>query len=156
VVKIIGTKMDTIDRTILNALQENFPIDSRPFRILSERIQISEEEIIQRVSSLVENKIIRRIGVSLNPKTVGLSTTLIGMDVPEERIEAVANIVNAYTEVTHNYQRDEDYNLWFTIAARSAEEMDRIIKEIREKTGIERMIDLPSVKTFKIRVRFDV
>ncbi|MDI6781609.1 MAG: AsnC family transcriptional regulator [bacterium] len=148
--------MDTVDRTILNALQEDFPVDSRPFRVLSQRIQIGEEEIIQRVNLLVESKIIRRIGVSLNPKAVGLSTTLIGMDVPEEQIEAVTDIVNAYAEVTHNYQRDEDYNLWFTIAARSREEMDRIIEEIREKTGIERMINLPSVKTFKIRVRFEV
>lgn len=148
--------MDTIDRTILNALQEDFPVDSRPFRILAQRIQKSEEEIIQRVNSLVENKIIRRIGVSLNPKKVGLSTTLIGMDVPEERIKAVADIINTYNEITHNYQRDEDYNLWFTIAAKSDEEINRIIKEIQEKTGIERIINLPSTKTFKIRVRFDV
>ncbi|MEK7814220.1 MAG: AsnC family transcriptional regulator [Candidatus Desantisbacteria bacterium] len=148
--------MDTIDRTILNALQEDFPVDSRPFRVLSQRIQISEEEIIQRVSSLVESKIIRRLGVSLNPKAVGLSTTLIGMDVPEERMEAVADIVNAYAEVTHNYQRDEDYNLWFTIAAKSPEEIQKIIEEIREKTGIKRIINLPSTKTFKIRVRFEV
>ncbi len=148
--------MDTIDKIILNALQEDFPVDSRPFRVLSQRIQVSEEEIIQRVSSLVEKKIIRRMGVSLNPKAVGLSTTLIGMDVPEEQIEAVAGIVNAYAEVTHNYQRAEDYNLWFTIAARSEEEMNRIIEEIREKTGIERIINLPSTKTFKIRVRFEV
>ncbi|MBU0701266.1 AsnC family transcriptional regulator [bacterium] len=148
--------MDTIDRTILNALQEDFPIDSRPFRVLSQEIQISEEEIIQRVGSLVDNKIIRRIGASLNPRAVGLSTTLIGMDVPKERIQAVADIVNAYPEVTHNYQRDEDYNLWFTIAAKSGKEMTRIIGEIREKTGIEKIINLPSVKTFKIRVRFEV
>ncbi|MEK7274974.1 MAG: Lrp/AsnC family transcriptional regulator, partial [Candidatus Desantisbacteria bacterium] len=68
----------------------------------------------------------------------------------------VADIVNAYTEVTHNYQRDEDYNLWFTIAAKSPEEIQKIIEEIREKTGIKRIINLPSTKTFKIRVRFEV
>ncbi|OIP36963.1 hypothetical protein AUJ95_08915 [Candidatus Desantisbacteria bacterium CG2_30_40_21] len=148
--------METIDKIILNALQEDFPVDSRPFGVLSQKIQVSEDEIIQRISSMVANKIIRRIGASLNPKAVGLSTTLIGMNVPEERIEAVADIINTYHEVTHNYQRNEDYNLWFTIAAKSAEEMNRIIEEIRKKTGIERIINLPSVKTFKIRVRFDV
>ncbi|MFH1898844.1 MAG: AsnC family transcriptional regulator [Candidatus Desantisbacteria bacterium] len=149
--------MDATDKIILNALQEDFPVDSRPFGVLSQKIGVGEEEIIQRVNSLVENKIIRRIGASLNPKAVGLSTTLIGMEVSEERIGEVVDIVNAYPEVTHNYQRvAEDYNLWFTIAAKSNEGMIGIIEEIREKTGIERIINLPSIKTFKIRVRFEV
>lgn len=148
--------MDAINKTILNALQEDFPVDSRPFRVLSQRIQISEEEIIQRVISLVENKIIRRIGASLNPKAVGLTTTLIGMDVPEDRIGEVADIVDAYPEVTHNYQREGDYNLWFTLAVKSAEEIAFIVDMIRQKTGLKKIINLPSVKTFKIRVRFDV
>ncbi|MBI4752766.1 Lrp/AsnC family transcriptional regulator [Candidatus Desantisbacteria bacterium] len=148
--------MEKIDRIILNALQEDFPVDLRPFGVLAQRIQISEDEIVQRVGSLVEKKIIRRIGASLNPKAVGLTTTLIGMNVPEERIDEVADIVNAYTEVTHNYQREGDYNLWFTLAVKSAEEIEKIVDTIRQKTGIEKIINLPSIKTFKIRVRFDV
>ena len=146
--------MDELDKQILEEIQDNFPVSSHPFRILGEKFGQSEEEIEKRIRKLKREKIISRIGASFASKKVGYESTLVAMKVPPSSLERVADLISCYSEVTHNYERDDDYNLWFTLIAPSKQEIKRIIEKIKADTGVEDILNLPAVNIFKIDVRF--
>ena len=112
------TKLDEMDRRLMQMLQDEFPLDERPWEILAARLGISAEEVLSRTRRLLKEGIVRKIFPVLNAYRLGTcDSTLIAMRVPPERMEEVASIVNEYRTVTHNYEREHDFNLWFTITA---------------------------------------
>lgn len=147
-------RLDTLDKSLLNMLQDELPLLSQPFEELGNRIGISEEDVISRVKRLLEEGVIRRIGPIIDIKKLGGASTLVAMSVPSKRINGTAAIINEYPEVTHNYLRSHRYNVWFIISARSKDRLEEILEEIK-KLGYE-IIDLPATKMFKIRVKFDM
>ena len=146
--------MDALDRHLLNILQSDFPISSHPHRVLGERLGVSEDEAFARVRSLVESGIIRKIGPSFDTRRLGHASALAAARVPSERLQEVADIVSSFSQVTHNYGRDFEYNLWFTLICADEEEMRRVLGEIRASTGISDMHLLPAERMFKIKVNF--
>ena len=148
--------MDDVDRELLNEIQTGFPITGRPFQDLGVRLNCSEEEILTRVRRLKREGIIRRIGGNFDSKGLGFATTLCAARVPEDKIQGFVEVVNRYPEVTHNYLRDNPYNIWFTLVARSSELACRYMEEIKEQTGVRDILNLPSVRIFKILVDFDL
>ncbi|MGB9619482.1 MAG: AsnC family transcriptional regulator [Armatimonadota bacterium] len=148
--------MDEIDRQLLNIAQSDFPIAPRPYKLLGEQVGITEQEALERVRKLVQSGIIRRIGPSFDSKKLGYVSTLVAARVPRDRLEDVAVIVGSFGEVTHNYERDHDYNLWFTIICDSKERLREILDEIRRKTGEAEMYSLPAERTFKIKAEFEL
>jgi len=148
--------LDDIDKKLLTLIQRDFPIASEPYSQIAFTLGISEDEVINRLANLKEEGIIRRIGAIFDSKKLGYHSTLCAMKVPEERIDEVADIVNGYPGVTHNYLRADEYNMWFTLIAKSQEELKRIIGEIKDKSQISDLIDLPATGVFKIRVHFAV
>jgi DNA-binding Lrp family transcriptional regulator len=148
--------MDDVDRALLNEIQTGFPIIGRPFQDLGVRLNCSEEEILTRLRRLKKKGIIRRIGGNFDSKRLGFATTLCAAKVPEEKIRGFIEVVNRYPEVTHNYLRDNPYNIWFTFVARSSELICRYKEEIKEQTGVKEILNLPAVKIFKILVDFDL
>ena len=150
------TVLDDVDRQILNRIQSNFPITPRPFQSIGEDLGLSEEEVLERIQSLKSQKIIRRIGGNFVPEKVGFVSTLCAASVPEERIDQFAETVNCFPGVTHNYQRDNKYNIWFTFIAESMTEIEENLKEISRKTGITDILNLPATKVFKIKAQFKV
>jgi DNA-binding Lrp family transcriptional regulator len=148
--------MDDIDRRILNRIQSRFPIASRPFLTIGEELQLTEDEVIRRVIHLKETGIIRRIGANFVPGKLGFVSTLCAARVPEEHIDRFAEVVNRYPGVTHNYLRDNDVNVWFTFIAPSMEEIEENLQKIAEETGIEKILNLPATKVFKIKAKFEV
>lgn len=148
--------MDSIDKKLLNRIQSNFPVVSHPFQELGEELGLSEAEVIKRIQALKERKIIRRLGGVFDSKKLGYHSTLIAMSVPLEKIEETARIVSSYDGVTHNYEREDKYNLWFTLIAESEEKIEEIITEIRQKTGISDILNLPAIRLYKIKVKFDL
>jgi DNA-binding Lrp family transcriptional regulator len=148
--------MDSIDKKLLNRIQSNFPVAPRPFQVLGEELGLSEAEVIQRIQSLKERKIIRRLGGVFDSKKLGYHSTLVAMRVPPEKIEETARIVSSYNGVTHNYEREDKFNLWFTLIAESKEKIEEIIAEIRQKTGISDILNLPAIRLYKIKVNFDL
>ena len=148
--------MDTIDKKIINRIQSDFPIDARPFRIIAQELGLEEEQVISRIQQLKDNGIIRRIGGNFVPHKVGFVSTLCAAKVPEEKIDRFAAVVNRYTGVTHNYQRENEFNIWFTFIAPSREEIARNLERIAKETGVETILNLPATKVFKIRAKFDV
>ena len=148
--------MDVIDRAILNRIQSNFPITQRPYQTIGEELNLSEDDIIRRLARLKETGVIRRIGGNFVPEKLGFVSTLCAAKVPETRIDSFARVVNRYPGVTHNYQRDNKFSVWFTFIAPSMTEIEENIKQISEKTGITEIINLPAIKVFKIRAHFDL
>ena len=148
--------MDEIDKKILNILQKEFPLEERPFQIVAEKCGISEEETLSRIQKMKDDGIIRRIGAVFDGAKLGRISTLCAACVSEEKIDIFVQIVNANKNVTHNYRRDNEYNIWFTVSAENAEELEKFIKEVKEKTGVTDILDMRAVRTFKINASFDL
>ena len=148
--------MDEMDRMILNEIQSHFPIEARPYQVLGEKLGCSEEEVLQRVQDLKDREVIRRIGANCNSRKLGYTSTLCAAKVPSRLMARFVEVVNSYMGVTHNYRRDHDYNIWFTLIAPSEEKIERILREIVELTEVGEVISLPAERLFKIQVDFEV
>ena len=148
--------MDEMDRMILNEIQSHFPIEARPYQVLAEKLGCSEEEVLQRVQDLKDREVIRRIGANCNSRKLGYTSTLCAAKVPSRLMARFVEVVNSYMGVTHNYRRDHDYNIWFTLIAPSEEKIERILREIVELTGVGEVMSLPAERLFKIQVDFEV
>lgn len=147
-------EMGQTDKQILNELQFNFPITEKPFLEIANRIGISQEEILKRIKDLKDNKIIRRIGPTFEGSKLGYVNTLIAMKVPESKLDEIGQFVSSYDEVTHDYSRDNEYNLWFTLTCKDDQRLNEILSEIKERTGQNAIFSLPAVRKFKINARF--
>jgi DNA-binding Lrp family transcriptional regulator len=148
--------MDDKDRAILNEIQSDFPISTRPYSEVGERVGLSESQVLERVKRLKTDGVIRRIGGNFDSKSLNFRSTLCAAKVPEEDVENFVQVVNAYPGVTHNYQRNHDYNVWFTFIAPSMSYIEGALDEISRATGVTEIINLPAVKRFKIKVDFEV
>ncbi len=146
--------LDKMDRKLLNLVQSQLPIVANPFEELGKKLGISEAEVLERLQKLLDLRIIRRLGAVFDSRKIGYNGTLCAMRVPEERLEEVADIVNAYSGVTHNYLRENEYNMWFTLLAPGTEAVSRILNQIRQDSGIEEILELPAERIFKIKVNF--
>jgi DNA-binding Lrp family transcriptional regulator len=149
-------KMDDTDRAILNRIQSDFPLTLRPYAAIGEEFGLSEEEVLQRLRRLKAKGIIRRIGGNFVPDKLGFVSTLCAASVPEDQVAAFSAVVNAYPGVTHNYQRDNHFNIWFTFIAPSMDEITSNLSEISRKTGITGILNLPATRVFKIKAHFDL
>ncbi len=145
--------MDETDRRILNLIQEEFPLTPRPFERIGADVGISEADALARVKRLKDRGLIRRIGPVLERKRLGYVSALCGVHVPKEMIDEVARDINAHTGVTHNYERDGELNMWFTITKRTAEEIETLLSDIEKRFGL-RIYRFPEKRTFKIKTFF--
>jgi siroheme decarboxylase len=150
------SSMDDTDKAILNRIQSDFPITSYPYQVIGDDLGLSEIEVIERLNRLKNLGFIRRIGGNFVPGKLGFVSTLCAARVPEEKIEQFAQIVNQFSGVTHNYQRDSRYNVWFTFIAPSRAKILENLQLISRQTGIYEIIDLPATKVFKIKAQFDL
>ena len=148
--------LDDINRAILNRIQSDFPVTSRPYRTIAEQLGLAEEDVIKRVLRLKVTGIIRRIGGNFTPDKLGFVSTLCAAAVPEEKISRFAEVVNRYPGVTHNYRRDNRVNIWFTFIAPTMDEINTNLKQIAEETGVTEILNLPATKVFKVRAEFKV
>jgi DNA-binding Lrp family transcriptional regulator len=147
--------MEKIDRLILEEIQREIPLSKEPFKVIGDKIGIEEKEVVKRIRSLMRLNIIKRITPTLNPQKLGYKSSLIAMKVKEERLKEVIGIINKIEGVTHNYLREHNYNLWFTLIAKE-EDMEKIIEDIKRRSGIEDLLRLDSVKPFKLRFTLDI
>nr|NJM03911.1 Lrp/AsnC family transcriptional regulator [Desulfobacula sp.] len=150
------TGIDAINKKLLNNIQMDFPIDPRPFHIIAQKLGLTEDEVIQRIRQMREDLLIRRIGGNFSPDKLGYFSTLCAAMVSEEKIALFTQTVNSYAGVTHNYQRDHRFNIWFTFIAPSVEMIEKSLKEISEATQVEPILNLPATKVFKISANFKV
>ncbi|SPD71773.1 Nitrite reductase heme biosynthesis G family protein [uncultured Desulfobacterium sp.] len=148
--------MNETDKRILNEIQTDFPIVSRPYLELANRLGLSESEVINCVRKLKDRDVIRRIGGNFHSSKLNFASTLCAAKVPDEKIEHFVEVVNRYPGVTHNYMRSHDYNIWFTFIAEDMDTIDKVLQSISAETGVTQIRSLPATKTFKIKVDFEV
>ena len=149
-------EMEEIDLRLLSLVQEGFPLTPRPFRDLGEVLGLGEREVIERLNCLQKEGLVRRIGPILDMRRLGRSGILAALKVSRDEADELAEIVNQYQEISHNYLRPNEsgYNMWFTVSA-TEERIQEVLAEIRRSTG-RRMLVLPTGRIFKIGVKFDI
>ena len=149
-------ELDAINRKILNRIQSDFPITTQPYKDIATELELTEEVVIKRIKQMRLNGTIRRIGGNFVPQKLGFISTLCAARVPDEKIESFSMHVNKYPGVTHNYQRDNDYNIWFTFIAPTMDEIKNRLQAISKETGIKEILNLPATKIFKIKAHFNL
>jgi DNA-binding Lrp family transcriptional regulator len=147
--------MDEIDRKIINRLQGGFPLSERPYREAAGWFGISEEELIERLQRMLEERRLSRFGPMYHAERLGGGLSLCAMAIPEEKFEEVAEQVNAFPEVAHNYARDHQLNMWFVLATETPERIDQVLREIEEVTGY-RVYNMPKQEEFYVGLRFEL
>ena len=152
----IRGNLEHLVNAILNRIQSDFPITPRPYLKVADELGLTEKEVLDRVAELKKGGIIRRIGGNFVPGKLGFVSTLCAARVPADQIEQFAEIVNRYPGVTHNYQRDNKYNVWFTFISPSMEEIEANLAKIAEESGVDDILNLPATRVFKIKAQFDV
>ena len=146
--------IDEVDAALIDGYQSGFPIAEHPFRAVADDLDITEADALQRVERLRDAGVFRRFGAVLNPPVIG-SSTLAAVAAPADRFDEVAEVVNGYRQVNHNYEREHEWNMWFVVTAGSREKRDRIIAEIEERTGLDVLV-LPMLTDFYIDLEFPV
>jgi siroheme decarboxylase len=146
---------DPAERAVINALQGAFPLTRRPFRDAGAALGLSEEEVLAAVERLVDDGCLSRFGPLWNAEGLGGAVCLCAMAVPQARFDAVAEQVNAHTEVAHNYQRSHALNMWFVLSAEHPQRIAEVIAEIEAETGL-RVLPMPKTHEFFVEFRLEV
>lgn len=146
--------MNALDKVIINNLQENFPVCERPFTELSKKLNIEESVLLKRIQALLENGTLSRFGPLYNIEKLGGVYCLVAMRVPDNELDEVVAIINDYSEVAHNYERDHDFNIWFVLATESVSQIEEILEEIETKTGYK-TYDMPKLEEFYVGLKFN-
>ena len=143
-----------LEKHLLNDFQRDLPLSSRPYAELAARLGVTEEQVLATLEDLQAQGAISRIGPVFRPHKVGAST-LAAMAVPAARLDAVAELVSAYPEVNHNYERGHRFNLWFVVTAPDRARLDAVLGEISARTHLT-VLDLPLLEDYHIDLGFDL
>lgn len=144
--------MDARDKELINALHGGVPIEERPYAAIAERLAMTEEEVIERLQRLLDDRILTRFGPLYDAARLGGAFTLAAMAVPEDRFDEVAEIVNSFPEVAHNYAREHALNMWFVVGAERPERIVEVLSQIMDRTGLE-VLNMPKEEEYFLELR---
>ena len=147
--------IDTIDRELLNQLQRGFPLVEEPYKLAAEQLGIDETELLARLQTLLDEGVLTRFGPMYHAERMGGGLSLAAMQIPEEDFERVADIVNSFEQVAHNYARDHALNMWFVVATETAAEVDEVIAAIASQTAYP-VYNMPKEQEFFVGLHFAV
>lgn len=143
-----------LHKHLLNDYQQDFPLSPTPFLDIALQLGATEDEVLAAFQVLAEQRMLSRIGPVIAPNSIG-SSALVAMAVPEHDVERVAELVSAYPQVNHNYQRENRFNLWFVLVADQAAQRDALIADIEARTGHPAMV-LPMLADYFINLGFEL
>lgn len=146
--------LSDFDKKLLNCIQRSIPFTSRPYRGLAELLESDEDTIIKRLRHLREQGYIRRIGPFFDSNRLGYVSTLVALQVEQSQLQTVAKSVNSYPGVTHNYEREGKYNLWFALLSQDVSVQSKILDDVNSFPGVQGLLNLPATKKFKVNVQF--
>jgi DNA-binding Lrp family transcriptional regulator len=150
--------LDDLDKRLLNLMQGSFPIAPRPYEHVAKKAGIEEAEVIARVQQLLDERIIRQVTPIFDTRALGYSSMLVAAKVDPENPWRAANIINAHPGVSHNYLRNHEFNIWFTIATEpdSPLGLDGTLEALANEAGAESVRQLPTLQLFKIRMDLEM
>jgi len=147
--------LDQVDRKIINTLQGGFPVCDHPFQVAAKDIGITEADLIARIDKMLKERVLTRFGPLYHAERLGGGLTLAAMRIPENEYERVADIVNSFPEVAHNYERDDEFNMWFVVATDAPERIREVLNEIEQTSGYP-VYNMPKEHEFFVGLRFEV
>jgi siroheme decarboxylase len=153
-----ATPLDDLDKRLLNLMQGSFPIAPRPYQHVAEQAGITESDVMDRVSRLLDERIIRQVTPIYDTRALGYSSMLVAAKVDPENPWRAANVINAHPGVSHNYLRNHEFNIWFTIATEpdSPLGLDGTLEALAKEAGAESVRQLPTLQLFKIRMDLEM
>lgn len=142
---------------ILSRIQKKFPLVARPFKVIADELGMSEEEVLSILQEQKNSNIIRQTSAIFDTKRLGYKSSLVAFKVPSDKISAAVKIINSHPGISHNYERNHDFNIWFTlgVAPDSKLGLDRTVEILAELTEADDYIMLPTLKLFKINVKLN-
>ncbi|MCC6466795.1 MAG: Lrp/AsnC family transcriptional regulator [Alphaproteobacteria bacterium] len=141
-------------RALIDRFQRDMPLEPRPFDAMARAVDSTPADVLATLGEMQETGTLSRIGAVVPPGVLGAST-LAAMEVPEERLDEVADHVSTYAEVNHNYEREHALNLWFVVTAADRRGVDDVLARIERHTGLA-VLDLPLERAYRIDLGFDV
>ncbi len=148
--------MDKLDREILNEIQWTFPLAARPFDAIAEKFGVKPDTIKDRLKALKESGILRQLSAIFDTRKLGYKSSLVAAQVEPAYLDAAAMQVNMHPGVSHNYERDHEFNMWFTLAVPPDADLKREVDRFKSIRGITKIRLLPTIKLFKIGVKLDM
>jgi len=142
---------------ILSRIQKKFPLVPKPFKVIADELEMSEEEVLTILQEEKKKNIIRQTSAIFDTKRLGYTSSLVAFKIPEEKISAAVKIINAHPGISHNYERNHEFNIWFTLAVAPDSKLglDKTLEILSELTEAEEYIMLPTLKLFKINVKLN-
>ena len=149
--------MKNIKDELLYLIQKEFPLTSKPYKKLGEKLGISEKEVLDTLKEEKKNSIIRQISPIFDTKRLGYKSSLVAFSVEEKDIDKAVEVINSHPGVSHNYERNHDFNIWFTIAVapNSKLGLEKTVEMLSKNANAKEAILLPTLKMFKISVKLD-
>jgi DNA-binding Lrp family transcriptional regulator len=148
--------LDSIDAALLNRIQDDFPLCPRPFSTLAEEEGIDETEVLRRLVAARESGVLRQVSAIFDTNALGYRSSLVAMRVEPERLNQAARVVNSHPGVSHNYRRNHDFNMWFTVAVPRDGDLEWTVQRLSNLADAESTRLLPTLKLFKIGVSLDM
>lgn len=148
--------LDSIDKKLLNLVQAEFPLTREPYADLGLQLGIDRDEVIHRIEQLKAKGVIRQISPVLDARSLGYQTTLVAMRVAESQLDGAEQLIVKHPGVSHGYERDHYFNLWFTLAIPAGVDIESELEQLTSPIGAEATLALPAVKVFKIGAYFDM
>jgi DNA-binding Lrp family transcriptional regulator len=150
--------MDSTDREILNRIQREVPLEREPFDAIGREMGLAGDEIIRRIESLKRGRVIRQISAIFDTRVLGYESTLVAATIPQEKLNEGAKAINFHPGVSHNYERNNEFNLWYTVAVPpdSRLGLEGTVEVLHRISGAEKTRILPTLKLFKIGVTLDM
>ena len=150
--------LDELDKRLLNLMQGSFPLATRPYAAVAAEAEVSEDEALRRVQRLTDDRIIRQVTPIFDTRVLGYQSMLVAAKVDPENPHRAAKVVNSHPGVSHNYLRNHDFNMWFTIATEPGSRLglQGTLEVLQELTGAESVRQLPTLKLFKINMNLEM
>jgi DNA-binding Lrp family transcriptional regulator len=148
--------LDDLDRELLNAVQWDFPLVTRPFAALGERLGLSEAEVRARVQKVKDSGVLRQLSAIFDTRALGYLSALVAAKVDPDRVDDAAAVINEHPGVSHNYKRNHAYNLWYTLAVPPGEDFDEHLDVLHRASGSLITRKLPTLQLYKIGVKLDM
>jgi DNA-binding Lrp family transcriptional regulator len=148
--------IDDLDREILNAVQWDFPLEPRPFAVLAERLGIDEPTVRERVQKVKDAGVLRQLSAIFDTRALGYTSALVAAKVDPDHIDEAAAVISEHPGVSHNYKRNHDYNLWYTVAVPPGESLDEHVDVLHRESGATVTRKLPTITLYKIGVKLDM
>ena len=150
--------LDDVDRRVLNLMQGSFPLDPRPYAAVATAAELTEDEVLRRVQRLLDDRIIRQVTPIYDTRALGYGSMLVAAKVDPEHPWRAAKTINSHPGVSHNYLRNHEFNMWFTLAVEEDSKlgMQGTLDLLQELTGAQSIRQLPTLKLFKIRMDLEM